>query len=425
MLQTEMTGQLLSNSVMSPIGNDGAACESLVEIPSGGFNKLWKTVRYGRRLVLKGLHEEYRAREEFRALLRKEFELGMRLDHPCVVRVWGLEEHVEAGLCIVMEYIEGETLHAELTGNTLSATDRIAIARQLVDAVAYIHESGVCHRDLKPDNIIVANRGSRPVLIDFGLGDSDDYLILKPSAATRSYGAPEQLTGFVGDSRSDVYSLGRILSEMSLPGRYSAIINRCLSKNPEDRPTAGQLLLHFNRRPSIAPGFFRGAVIVSVTAIVTAVVMSMVALRQSHQATEETSAPIVVIGDQQRDTIYLGGASMQADSGSALLTPADVSVKKETVAADETGNKRLTERVDSLYESVCREATELTLAYRKYHEDPGIDYQLALDKINERNEKLTSILNQFLSTPAVLELSEVARQNYEQGFWWCVSKAST
>lgn len=99
----------------------------------------------------------------------------------------------------------------------------------------------IIHRDLKPENILITNNGQNVKIIDFGLSDADDYYIHKDPAGTRVYSSPEQLNGQILDARSDIYSLGVIISEVA--GKwYSHIAARCLRRSPAKRfQTASQV----------------------------------------------------------------------------------------------------------------------------------------------------------------------------------------
>ena len=83
---------------------------SYSELPSKGFNCLFKAQRYGKWFVLKGLKPEYQHKEVYTRLLTKEFELGVQMDHPNIARTFSTETDPVVGPCIVMEYVDGCTL---------------------------------------------------------------------------------------------------------------------------------------------------------------------------------------------------------------------------------------------------------------------------------------------------------------------------
>lgn len=241
-------------------------------------NELWITVREGRRFVLKGLPAELRGHREEVARLRKEFSLGMRINHPNVAGTYGFEDNPVSGPSILMEYVDGTTLGEWLAADAVRPPgDRMRIAARIADALAYMHSLGICHRDLKPDNIMVTRRGDVKI-IDIGLGDSDDYITYKMSMATEGYGAPEQQAPCVGDSRADVYSLGRVM-EMLLPERrHKRLREACLREDPDGRPTMAEVAGRLEAQAAGAGAGGRrvlpGALAVAVVAVVIALAAS-------------------------------------------------------------------------------------------------------------------------------------------------------
>lgn len=187
-------------------------------------NVVAKAKRYGRWWLLKGLAKEKAQEAGYQQRLRKEFELLMQLQHQNIVSAIGLESVEDLGECIVMEYVDGMTLK-EWLSTSPSITNKRKIAKELIDAVSYLHSKGIVHRDLKPENILITRNGEYVKLIDFGLADADSYAILKQPAGTAEYMSEEQKVTAVADVRNDIYSLGVIFDKMNIG--YTNIINRC------------------------------------------------------------------------------------------------------------------------------------------------------------------------------------------------------
>lgn len=215
------------------------------ELPSLGACRIVKAMRYGRWHVLKGLKAEYATDVAHTQRLRKELEIMMRLSHPSIVQVYGMERGCsdpEIGMdtFIVMEWIDGMPFDEWLASNP-SQSLRKRVARELLLAVGYMHRQGIVHRDLKPENIMITRNGSNVKILDFGLADNDDYAVFKNPAGTEKYIAPEQMNTTEADSRNDIYSLGIILREMNLGKEYKGVVKRCLLPINERCQTIDQL----------------------------------------------------------------------------------------------------------------------------------------------------------------------------------------
>ena len=202
---------------------------------------LYRATRLGKRFVLKALKPEWRDDGLMRSALLKEFDLGYALRHPYIAQTLGLEEVAGVGLCVVMEWVEGQTLGSWLRAARPSRRERLRVARELCEALAYLHAHGIVHRDLKPDNVMVTTHGAYVKLIDFGCSDADHYAALKAPAGTRRYAAPELLEpGADVDGRADLYSLGVVLAAMNRPWRrwswrMARVGRRCRRRNPRRR----------------------------------------------------------------------------------------------------------------------------------------------------------------------------------------------
>lgn len=191
---------------------------------------LYSTIREGKRLLIKTTKDksEYQTR-----LLRREWELSIECDNPHIIHTLLLEDLPDLGPSIIMEYIEGCTLSEWLSTNP-PQNERRRVFEELLTAVNYLHQRGIIHNDLKPDNILISRADNTLKLIDFGLADSDAHIALQRLGCTPRYASPElQARGEV-DARSDIYSIGVILGEL-FGGRRRRIAERCTKRQPQDR----------------------------------------------------------------------------------------------------------------------------------------------------------------------------------------------
>jgi serine/threonine-protein kinase len=198
-------------------------------------------VRNNREVAIKVPHEEMEADPILSDRFKREEEIGKKLDHPGVVRVFDDEERSRRYM--VLEWVEGRLLRQILNEQKKLPTERaIRITLGLCDALDYIHSQGVVHRDLKPENIMVGPN-DQVKLIDFGIAANAGSRRLTFAKLTEAMGTPdyisaEQVKGKRGDARSDVYSLGIMFYEM-LTGKVPftgpnpfVIMNERLLNNP-------------------------------------------------------------------------------------------------------------------------------------------------------------------------------------------------
>lgn len=219
-------------------------------------------------VAIKVLHAHLVDDEAIVEAFEREAQMMQDLDHRAIVRVHSLFE-VDGRPAIVMDLYEGGDLHRRLMlRGKLSQEEALALAEPILDALAYLHERGIIHRDIKPHNILLDDE-DRPVLIDFGIGQNEEVAEMGADAqlGTVEYMAPERVDGLAIDGRSDIYSLGIMLFELvcgHLPYRadsaaavmrmhrdedapdpsffeaglsksFSQAIGRALSRYPEDR----------------------------------------------------------------------------------------------------------------------------------------------------------------------------------------------
>ena len=215
--------------------------ENLVE--RSGMASIFRATdeQTGRRVAIKVPHPEMEADPIFFERFNREQEIGQKLDHPGVMKVFPNDHHSQHYM--VMEWVEGRLLRGLLNEQGKLPADRaVKIALQVASAIEYIHGHGVVHRDLKPENIMV-DANDHIKLIDFGIAANlgsrrITFAKFSQTVGTPDYISPEQVKGKRGDGRSDVYALGVTLYEM-LTGKVPftgpnafVIMNDRLLNNP-------------------------------------------------------------------------------------------------------------------------------------------------------------------------------------------------
>ena len=167
-----------------------------------------------KRVVVKVLLDESQKDPYVRSKFQQELEALVRITHPGVVKALDTGEASEGRQFLVMEYIDGQTLRQAIKDGPLDFTRAANILRQVGDALSAVHSKNVCHRDLTPENIMLAKaaRGDeRVTLIDFGIAGVQDseFTSEKSShlAGKFSYMSPEQIAGNA-EARTDIFAMG-------------------------------------------------------------------------------------------------------------------------------------------------------------------------------------------------------------------------
>jgi hypothetical protein len=226
-----------------------------------------------RPVFVKCLNPALAADREIRARFEREAKAVARLDHPNLVRIYEYGEDPHEGLYMLLEWLEGSTLAAEIAAGKRYAGDEfIRLASQLLSGLSALHGAGVLHRDLKPDNVLLRADGSFKIT-DFSLASLRDAPKLTHHEAivgTPAYMSPEQASGGTPGERSDLFSLGVVLYEAasgknpflgatvletlrgvrereisldepapaSLSERARSLLRALLEKNPDRRPSS-------------------------------------------------------------------------------------------------------------------------------------------------------------------------------------------
>ena len=260
------------------------------ELGAGGMATVYlaEDLKHHRPVAIKVLRPELASAIGPERFLR-EIEIAARLQHPHILPVYDSGE-ADGLLYYVMPFVEGESLGARLAREgALAVPDAVRIVGEVADALAYAHQRGLVHRDIKPDNILLS--GQHALVADFGIAravqNAGGERLTQTGMAlgTPAYMAPEQAAGEQVDHRADLYALGIVayqtlagelpfrghtaqqlvaahLTEApepitrfrpSLPPALAAVVMRCLEKHPADRvQSAGDLLQQL--QAAITPG---------------------------------------------------------------------------------------------------------------------------------------------------------------------------
>ncbi|MBP1598754.1 MAG: serine/threonine protein kinase [Acidobacteria bacterium] len=271
---------------MPEIGQTISHYRIIEKLGGGGMGVVYRArdLHLDRFVALKILPPEKVADAERKRRFVQEAKAASAINHPNIITIHDITQ--ENGTdCIVMEYVEGQTLDQRIGHRGMCLNDALKCAVQIADALAKAHAAGIVHRDLKPTNIMVNESGEVKVL-DFGLAKLTEQVQADESASTATvedagrpiteegvivgtvaYMSPEQAEGKKVDARSDIFSLGSVLYEMvtgekafdgksrmstlsailreepkpvssitpAVPAELERLINRCLRKDPAKR----------------------------------------------------------------------------------------------------------------------------------------------------------------------------------------------
>ncbi|HJQ18861.1 MAG TPA: serine/threonine-protein kinase [Gemmatimonadaceae bacterium] len=226
----------------------GAHYELDSEIGRGGMGVVYRArdKRLKRHVAIKVLPPELAFQSAIRTRFLREAETAAQLSHPNIVPIYTVDE-AEGLVFFVMAYVSGDNLAKRLHDRGVLAIEDVRrIVREVADALAYAHERGVVHRDIKPDNILLDANSNRAMVTDFGIAravsdmDSGRLTATGMAIGTPAYMSPEQAAGDRQiDGRSDLYSLGVVAYQM-LVGEPPFVANSTpamLVKHISERPT--------------------------------------------------------------------------------------------------------------------------------------------------------------------------------------------
>ena len=217
--------------------------EIIDEIGRGGMAVVYRIMDHTlhKQAALKMIKDSLQQDEGYLKRFIREAQAAAKLSHPNIVDVYDVDQD-RGHWFIVMELIEGMTLKQYIQKKgRLSSTECVGISMQAADALYTAHRSGIIHRDIKPDNIIITTNGNVKIS-DFGIArmQSSDTMTVDACGSVY-YSSPEQVRGGYSDQRTDIYSLGVTMYEM------------CTGKLPFVGNSVVEIAMHHMEGNVIAP----------------------------------------------------------------------------------------------------------------------------------------------------------------------------
>jgi serine/threonine protein kinase len=239
---------------------------------AGGMGEVWRAedTKLLRQVAIKILPEQLAGDPEWKDRFLREARMVAQLNHPNIATIYSIDQQGET-LFIAMELIEGQPVSELIAEGPMKPAEAVRIASHVADGLSEAHTKGIVHRDIKPDNILVAPRFVK--ILDFGI--AKNVSVTADASLTQGgmvigtphYMSPEQALGRPVDARTDVFSLGVVLYEMltgqkpfagdavteillkivmseppdiatvapGVPPLLADVVRRCMRKQPGDR----------------------------------------------------------------------------------------------------------------------------------------------------------------------------------------------
>jgi len=226
---------------------------------TGGMAIVWRATdqRLGRKVAIKLIADTLAADPAYLERFTREARTAAGLSHPNLVGVYDYAASAKRPF-LVMELVEGGTLADRIARGPVAAEEAAAVARDLLSALACVHQAGILHRDIKPANVLLGSDG-RALLTDFGIAHPEDATRLTKTGhliGTIRYLAPELIQGAPPSARSDLYAFGVLVRELAgerLEGDLRELVDRLTDPEPAQRPASAAEALDAITPPPTQP----------------------------------------------------------------------------------------------------------------------------------------------------------------------------
>lgn len=394
----------------------------------GGRFEFFKVRIYGSLHFVKRISPEYGNDLLSAESLRKEFTIGYPLNHPNIVRYLRFD-----GNAVYEEYIDGDTLRELIERNDKRLKSKEFVRKiciQILEALRYIHQQGILHLDLKPENIMITRVGEVVKVIDFGcsVNAANDSV----PGYTQEYMAPEQLNSEV-NTYTDIYQLGMIMKELVEIGgtkkKWKNFIRKAIASHPANRfrndEEAQKTIPQYQKRRYRNIDLLMAILITG--GLLSVIIINKTVTVSTLEETNETIEDQKLIGtDIFPDSIQLKEENSAKTSNPVITKPSEADLEREISSLiSEKLTELYSEQVTPMYERMMEDkdkgivqysSQEFVDAYMRaynrlveYGDELGKKYPLQKDFIYEIIQKTfdiqTSRMREKLYPPANIKPS--------------------
>ncbi len=401
------------------IGENVGPYRLIEKLGKGGMATVFKAYHpsLDRYVAIKALHPAFMEHPGFLDRFEREAKVVAKLEHPNIVPIYDFSEHEDRPY-LVLKYVQGDTLKARLEKSKLTYKESRQIFRVIASALAYAHQQGVLHRDVKPSNVLIDKTGGI-YLADFGLAriaeTSQTTLSGQMMMGTPHYISPEQAKGLGNlDAGTDIYSLGVMMYELlvgEVPFQadtpFSVIHDHIYSPLPLPMEMNPDLNEDMQRALLKALAKKREDRFATVSDMMAAVLKAFDSLIQEHPS--EGEVPTVALHADTRKKV-LEKARQEKEQAGTQPIPSEIKEEPRKAAREPEKKKGIPGWIFWMAAPALVLLCLASIIYQNGNADPGPDL-ITMETLTQEAS--------FLNRPElgeIQELNEEIRQNPEDPF---------